>query len=78
MSRMEYDRALTDAAGGRGDDCVPPLLWFLGKPWTAPQFPVISMLSPYFRAVKRKNRRCYSFKLNLQAQRENYSSPSAL
>ena len=53
MSRIVYDRVLTDAAGERGGACLPPLLWFLGKPWTSPQFPVISILSLYIRAVKR-------------------------
>ena len=51
---MEYDRDLTDTAGEQGGARLPPLLWFLGEPWTAPQFPVvIVILSLYRRAVKR-------------------------
>ena len=51
---MEYDRDLTDTAGEQGGARLPPLLWFLGEPWTAPQFPVvIVILSLYVRAVKR-------------------------
>ena len=64
MSRIVYDRDLTDTAEEQGGARLPPLLWFLGKPWTSPQFPVISILSLCIRAVKRGGRQCYSFKLN--------------
>jgi hypothetical protein len=55
MSLIDIDRRLTVLpVAGKGIRSLEDM-WFLGKPWTLPHFPVMSLLPFYNRAVKRTN-----------------------
>jgi hypothetical protein len=64
MSLIEIDRRLTGLpAEGKGRASLEAM-WFLGKPWTAPHFPVMLLLPFLNRAVKRTNTNAGTAKRN--------------
>jgi hypothetical protein len=61
---MDIDRRLTDLlVAGKGFRALEAM-WFLGKPWTLPHFPVMLLIPFLNRAVKRTNTNAGTAKRN--------------
>jgi len=67
MSLIDIDRKLTALPVGWKGWTPLEAMWFLGKPWTLPHFPVMLLLPLLKRAVKRTNTNAGRRKQNLQA-----------